>query len=140
MLHPHIDMEAKEGLIVKLKYYASSSTPVLLLAGISTLISKNGWWCYFKFNMWSNSAVIKSEIYVSALITASVLVCPGEISFLHPLHLLLKISHLLQQKTYQRGCQPGCVTYETNTPDRFLTALKIWRIHFTETVINGSFK
>lgn len=131
MLHLNIDMAAKEGLILKLKYRANSSTPILLSAGILTLISKNSWWCYFKFNM---------DTYVSDLITASVLVCPGEISFLHPLRLLLKISHLLQKKTYWKVCQPCCVSFKSNTLDSFFTALKIWRLCPTEIVINVSFK
>lgn len=43
MLHPNIDTAAKEGLILKLKYHANSGTPIMLSAGISNLISKNGW-------------------------------------------------------------------------------------------------
>lgn len=43
VLHLNIDMAAKEGLILKLKYRANSSTPILLSAGILTLISKNSW-------------------------------------------------------------------------------------------------
>jgi len=42
VLHANIDMAAKEG-ILKLKYYANSSTLILLSVGISILINKNGW-------------------------------------------------------------------------------------------------
>lgn len=114
VLHPNIDIVAKEALILEFKYHTNSSTSILLADDISTLVS---WRCYFKLNM---------DAYDTDLISASDLVCPGKISFLHPLHFLLKISHhLLQRKTYWNICQPGCVSFKTNT---FAMALKIWKL------------
>lgn len=128
MLHPNIDIVAKEALILEFKYHTNSSTSILLTDDISTLIS---WRRYFELSM---------DIYDTDLISASDLMCPGEILFPHSLNFLLKINHLLKQKNCWNTCQPGRVSFKTNTFANFFMALKIWKLCFSETIINDSFK